>query len=914
MSNSGDPSSLKFQQLQEDVLIDWLNYRGYEVLRRLGAGGFGKVYEATEIAANRSVAIKVLNELPDDTGYRERYRREVQSLAAFRHENIVPLLAALEEPRFAAIAMEFIPGGSLAQHLAPFRAKQFEPLQIIKWILPAVRGVAAAHSQNFVHRDLKPDNILLRDNPSAVDLPSPLNMIPMIADFGLVRHATSGATVSMAGIEHGTPGYMPPEQYAESTTDPMAFSDVYSLGVTLFELLAGHRPYESADQPISKSEFMKEIKRRTKTLPIPRLHHVHPDLGNIVEKCLQTDPQDRYQSSKELADDLERFINGEPVLARPISTLTRFGRKTKKLLFNRRAVAVIIAILGPTLFLIYRLDSQQRQAKRDQLAQQLEADHRLNLEKREAQLTDLRRTAADQEKRGDWYELVRTLDQLLTESPADSPDAEVARARALMAINNTARFRQELDRMTAIEPNPYGSRFLLLRAEDALTYGTRREEGQALAKSALEQQNLTPADAAYAQALIETRPNQHIKALQDALALEPRHPFARRSLMVAYTFVGRFKEAREQGQLVQLLRPDDPLPDFVEALIAGLELRKDAIPIHLNKLEGKIPADDLTRIREYLDVFTKFLIASQEANNAEIVNVQKINEVTKNMNKMSEYSERAMNAVAAPSASFAIGPAMFQRISEAMFGINLAFNVAAKRKQADLLEQLSQDFPERLFLNLQLEMLFASCQEYAVKNDWPKLRTEMARIAGLAKRAAVAPSILTGYPQQLKAMWIVAFEELMMVLLDKEWKSDRLQELRDHVYAFLNHPREPWLKKERESGISALMIIVQTEMPINEYRKAAGWSGTDEEIAAQVAERRAILNEFGRLLLIDREMIEGPTASVRVRRAQLEFNAGRLDTAREYLKNINVADLKPAGKKVLDELTNKLNPKDPPKK
>jgi len=260
----------------------------YDVETEVGRGGMSIVYRALDRRLNRHVAIKVLPpEFAFDPAVRERFRREAQTAAQLNHPNIVPIHSVDDRGGIAYFAMALCEGQSLAQLLAQGARPPINDVR--RWICEVADALAYAHMRGVVHRDIKPDNILLdRDSGRA-----------LVTDFGIARAAEAGSRLTVTGIAVGTPAYMSPEQaLGEHEIDGR--SDIYSLGVVGYQMLAGVTPFVANNTP---SMLMKHVSE----LPAPIAKHrrdAPPDLAAAVERALAKRPDDRWQNAGELRDVL----------------------------------------------------------------------------------------------------------------------------------------------------------------------------------------------------------------------------------------------------------------------------------------------------------------------------------------------------------------------------------------------------------------------------------------------------------------------------------------------------------------------------------------------------------------------------------------------------------------------------------
>jgi serine/threonine protein kinase len=305
---------------------------GYEILEELGRGGMGVVYKARQVSANRPVALKLIR---DDAlaGPQDRARFRIESLAAsrMRHPNIVQIYEAGEDKGRPYLAMEFVAGGSLDQHLKD----EPQPAELAAALIQTLAiATQHAHLQNVVHRDLKPANILLArdesegDSPQLVPPASPLTTHqPKITDFGLAKRLDSTSVAwTQDGAVLGTASYMAPEQASGQVQNIGPAVDIYALGAILFQLLTGRPPFE-AD---SWNQTIQQVLLDEPTPPSRLNPHVPRDLETVCLKCLEKEPARRYASAQELADDLGRFLETLPVVAVPLSDRDRLARRAAR--------------------------------------------------------------------------------------------------------------------------------------------------------------------------------------------------------------------------------------------------------------------------------------------------------------------------------------------------------------------------------------------------------------------------------------------------------------------------------------------------------------------------------------------------------------------------------------------------------
>lgn len=330
---------------------------GYEIVEEIGRGGMGAVYKAQDLQLKRFVALKVILAGTHSTPkQREQFQTEAETIACLDHPNIVQIYEVGEHQGRPYFAMELIERGNL--HEATSRRPQNTRFSA-KIVRQLAQAVHYAHAKGVIHRDLKPDNVLMKTLHE-----------PKITDFGLAKQIGSDRAHTRTGTILGTPNYMSPEQTTGRAYAIGIHADIYSLGTILYELLTGHVPFQS-DSPWETMRMVRE----EEPIPPNRLQpKLSGDVQTICLKCLTKEPRKRYASAEALADDLGRFLNGEPILARPVGRIERIAKWTKR----RPAIAalVLVAVLGATGVISQwknavaarRDEAQQRRESQGQLA------------------------------------------------------------------------------------------------------------------------------------------------------------------------------------------------------------------------------------------------------------------------------------------------------------------------------------------------------------------------------------------------------------------------------------------------------------------------------------------------------------------------------------------------------------------
>jgi WD40 repeat protein/serine/threonine protein kinase len=323
------------------VLMQGSVFGDYEILGEIGHGGMGVVYRARQIHLRRIVALKMIfRGVHAGTAERSRFQSEAEAVAQLQHPNIVQIHEVGNANGLPYFSLEYVEGGSLAEQRKQAGTPQ-APRQAAALVEAVARAVYHAHQHGIIHRDLKPANVLLTADGT-----------PKITDFGLAKrldellppNSFGERQPTASGAILGTPGYMAPEQAAgRHTVGPAA--DIYSQGAILYELLTGRPPFQAptAGETILQTLAEAPVSPRRLQPGLPR------DLDTICLKCLEKQPEKRYASALALADDLARFLAGQPILARPIGRLEhawRWCRRNPALATLSAAVTVLLLLLG----------------------------------------------------------------------------------------------------------------------------------------------------------------------------------------------------------------------------------------------------------------------------------------------------------------------------------------------------------------------------------------------------------------------------------------------------------------------------------------------------------------------------------------------------------------------------------------
>ncbi len=342
----------------------------YILQEELGRGGMGVVYKARDPEAGRTIALKLMLRADDPVEVR-RFEREARTAIGLDHPNIVKVYEVGVHQNLPFIAMEFLPGRSLSSILDPHRPREERATleRAVGLIRDAALALGHAHERKVVHRDVKPQNIIVDDAGRVC-----------VMDFGLAREMKRGLTVTSTGSVIGTPQYMSPEQAMGERERIGPRTDVWALGVMLYEVAARSAPFEGD----TSAEVLHKVTHEDAVPVRKRNPAIARDLETVIMKCLEPEPADRYATGTKLAEDLGRYLDGVPITARPPSVFKRLRRKAARrkgiLLAAAAGVAAVALVTG---VLLPKLGSARHEA---------DAANRAALEARKAVLDQLRQT------------------------------------------------------------------------------------------------------------------------------------------------------------------------------------------------------------------------------------------------------------------------------------------------------------------------------------------------------------------------------------------------------------------------------------------------------------------------------------------------------------------------------------------
>jgi formylglycine-generating enzyme required for sulfatase activity/tRNA A-37 threonylcarbamoyl transferase component Bud32 len=464
---------------------------GYAIEAVLGRGGMGVVYKARHQSLKRTVALKMVL-AGGHAGPRElvRFRIEAEAIARLQHPNIVQIHEVGEAGGHPYCALEFVEGGNLAGKL---NGKPLPAREAAKLVESLARAIQVAHSRNVLHRDLKPANVLLTADGT-----------PKITDFGLARQLDSDSGETQAGAVMGTPSYMAPEQASGHAHEAGPPADVYALGAILYECLAGRPPFKGK----TIVETLDQVRTQEPVPPSRLQQRVPLDLETICLKCLRKEPEKRYASAAELADELVRYQQGVPILGRPVGRIERAVKWVKRNpVVAGAALAVVLALAGgTTVSTLKYLEANSEAAKAQKARAFLVSIFELSDSQGQRGTMTARQILDDAEKSipekfADQPELQRELradvEGVLARITADAPLAMILEVRGTVQLQSTRNPEQRAVPQTLLYTGDRLSLAADAQVQLVILSDLHKERLKAGRAATVRRKGCEPADAVY---------------------------------------------------------------------------------------------------------------------------------------------------------------------------------------------------------------------------------------------------------------------------------------------------------------------------------------------------------------------------------------------------------------------------------
>lgn len=606
----------------------WPKLPGYEITGVLGRGGMGVVYQARDIQLKRLVAIKMIRAgAQADEEEISRFRIEAEAVARLQHTNIVQVHVVGEHAGLPFVVLEFVDGGSLHKKLGGNPLPSREAARIAETL---ARAMQAAHDRGIIHRDLKPANILLVSDGT-----------PKISDFGLAKRLEEESGQTQSGHVMGTPSYMSPEQATGDTKTIGPATDIYALGAILYELLTGRPPFKAA----SPVETLRQVLEQDPVPPRQLNPAIDRDCETIALRCLDKQITRRYATSRDLADELARFLGGEPILARPLSAPTRAWRfcSRRPLVASLAALSVASMLIGTTVSIFFAVLANRRADVAEK--------RRLDLIDVNAQLTtanatsETRRLAADEAAtiaREQSQLALKSLESVIfdiqkkLEDVPGAGDLRLALLRTALArlqeVSDQFASRSAIDRNTKVALDNLGDVFMRIGSESRTGFQPvtpGRRDG--LETDPTPDGPLAAARKVYQQAF---------DISQKLAAADPSDARASRDLSVSYGKIANV--SLQAGQVTEALGNYQKRLEIIQKLAAAAPSDAQAqrdLSVSFHSLG--LVSQQAGKLDEAMEYYTKYLALCQKLAAADPTNVQVQRDLSVSYAKLGDMSLQA---------------------------------------------------------------------------------------------------------------------------------------------------------------------------------------------------------------------------------------------------------------------------------
>ncbi|MCA9069452.1 MAG: protein kinase [Planctomycetaceae bacterium] len=736
--------------------------------------------------------------------------------------------------------MEYAEGGSARKRMSEFRTNPRAAVNII---------IDVAYSLHFLHEDrklfhcdIKPDNILLlyrdgskRNGNGQIPIES---LQGTLGDLGLAQPVGT-----KRNSEAGTYAYQAPELVGNGKQGEVTpQTEIYSLGVTLYEMLTGSRPFRGVGQNDEGNKIIAGY-------AIPPSDFIDDRSSDdfdwramdaIVLKAIHKHPSRRYSTPKEFADELNHFRVGKSVKAPRIGWMYRTLRNLR-----HNAVTYLFGFLILVIgFAAYarQVESYAHELELEQQENQRKEQERANEEKRQQ---DERIRLADQAaQRGDWATAMRLYEQAVRYETDESRKLKlrVERLFGYFATNDEPGLTTELEELIARDDlGPLKAKILLVQGAWLLCDATQEQAARKSLVQAIElREDLSEADACFAEALLETRPLEATKLLQRTILLQGWHYPARSNLVVALLASGRPEDALKQAEELEVLFPSSPVPAFVRATLAILDGNRDDMTAHVEQMTNllKVNLEEAKQLRTYFNSLADVLDAAVELDVKPGNNFASIIKVVPAFAKLQTLSVGNSKpfAFAIPSVH------LIYRTYERLFSLRLALGLITE----DELKEMQVDTDEAMIPAVLTCIRLVKSTKLLNQDQLQESLRQIRDTAEVAWEAAESPTLLVRSPQRYRMRCIALMMEIALLKLSPESDPLRIRRIRDNLHRIIADGRS--FEEVRVEGISYISSMIHSSLT---PKLEADWKLDTPEGRQAYLRRSQKLHTYGRTLVDD---------------------------------------------------------------